>query len=140
MAAPKTFRVNFALALSLLFSALLVGACGGSDALDSNSSGGDGPLEFDEGLDQVIELYEEMFDVLVKVADEASAVDAVDALLRISSGVENLEERMGSYSNADIARSSDWNRFLNIRRKIRNELERISADPAAFKLVDEASE
>ena len=107
---------------------------------DQASSGGGDSLGLDEALEQVIELYNEMLVLLSVVTDETSAVAAVDGLSRISKQVEDLEEQMGEYSEAEVTGAALFGRFQSFRQAIASEFNRISADPTALELVSEALE
>jgi hypothetical protein len=60
-------RVNWSRGLLVVLSVLFIGACGGSDSPDGDADGGGGTVGLDEALDQVIELYDEILDVLAGV-------------------------------------------------------------------------
>ena len=169
MAVWNISLVNWRWGALLLFSVLLIGACGGNGAPESTStrvaapatavppsettastatspppatasSGGGDSLGLDEALEQVIELYNEMLVLLSVVTDETSAVAAVDGLSRISKQVEDLEEQMGEYSEAEVTGAALFGRFRSFRQAIASEFNRISADPTALELVSEALE
>ena len=140
MAALKMVPLNLSWGLLLLFSCLLIGACGRSDSPKSTSvsdvdSTDVSTVGIDETLEPVIELYEELLDVLAGVTDEASAEAASGELSRIANRVEDLERRMGDFTQAEAIRAPLWGRFLNLRQEFGNEFNRISADPAAFEAV-----
>ncbi len=164
-------RLNWRWGLLFLCSILVIGACGGSDSLDSgstkvaptatatsaiggasstatlapqptaaqtSSNGGGGDLGLDEALDQVIELYEELLEVLASVTDEASAKAAVDDVSRISSQFESLGERMEDFSQAEIASAFLSGRLTGFGEELNKEMIRIASDPAIFGLLAEA--
>ena len=141
MAVRNMFRVKWTCGLLVLISVLLIGACGGSESPDSNSSSTDGAVSVDEGLDQVIELYDDMLELLAEVTDEASAAAAADELTRIAKQVEDLEIRMAEYSQEEFTSAAAWSRFLDTRQEFGSEFDRIlTANAAAFDLLSEAFE
>ncbi len=109
-------------------------------ATQPSSSGGGGNLGLNDALDELIELYEEMLDVLVDVTDEASAGAAMDDLSRIANEINHLENHMGDYTEAEFTNSALWGRFLGSRQDISNQFNRISVDAAVLELVTEALE
>ena len=85
-------------------------------------------MGLEEALDEVIMLYEELLDVLVDVTDEASARAAADDVMRITDEFEELENRMGDYSNEEIARAAVSTRFFGFANDL-GELNRLGPDP-----------
>ena len=73
-------------------------------------------MGLEEALDQVIMLYEELLGVLVNVTDEASARAAADEVMRIADQFEELENRMGDYSDEEITRAAVSTRFFGFAR------------------------
>ena len=67
MVVSNFIRVNWSRGLLVVLSVLFIGACGGSDSSDGDANGGGGTVGLDEALDQVIELYDEILDVLAGV-------------------------------------------------------------------------
>lgn len=160
------FRSHWRLGILLLFSMVLISACGGSDSPGADttegassstavsagsgsgsnptpvpeptSSGGGGSIGLNDALEEMIALYEEMLDVLVDVTDEASARDAVDDVARIAGQFEELERRMGNYSEAEIASAAISSRFRNFGQELGAEILRISANPEAIALLGPA--
>ena len=94
----------------------------------------------EEALDQGIMLYEELLGVLVDVTDEASARAAADEVERISAEFEELEKRMGDYSDEEIARAAVSTRFFGFASDLGEEMMRISTNPDALALLGAAFE
>ena len=109
-------------------------------ATQTSSSGGGGTLDLDEALDQVIIVYEELLDQLAGVTDEASARAAVDDVTRLLNQLEDINKRLGDYSDAEIANAALSGRIRSLGQQLGNELIRLSANPAAFALLAEAFE
>lgn len=158
MAALNFLRNDCRWGSLLLCSVLFIVACGGSDSFETGSTtaaptatlapqptatqessgGGDGNLSLDEALDEVIELYRKLLAVLTGVTDEVSAKAAVDDVVRISSQFEDLEERMGDYSQAEIANAAISGRLSGFGEELSKEMIRITSDPAIYSLLAEA--
>lgn len=166
VAALDTFTIKWRLGVLLLFSALLIGACGGSDAPDSASTeeapiatsvsasgsaastptsvpeqtSGGGTIGLDDALIQGIGLYEELLDVLADITDVGSARAAADDVTRIVRQFEELDKRIEEYSEAEIASAAITNRFQNFGQELGREMFRISVIPGAGDLLGEAFE
>ncbi len=74
------------------------------------------------------------------VTDEASARATVDDLTRITEDLEALNERIGDYSDAEIASAALSGRFRSFGQDFGAEMGRLAANPAAFALLAEAFE
>lgn len=138
MAAPKFAHWSFV--FLLVFSVFIIGACGGADSPEPTSVAGGAPLGIDEALEQTIQLYDQLLDVLAGVTDVASGRAAASDLSRLSGQIKELDTRIVSNSQEEFMSSIFWEPFVEVRRKFGNEFDRISANPAAFELVAEAFE
>lgn len=109
-------------------------------ATQTSSGGSADSLDLEEALDQITALYEELLGVLNKVTDEASARDAADAMTRIGSKFEELDERLKDFSEEDITKAFLSGRLAGFSQDFTNEMIRISSDPAIFGFLSEAFE
>ena len=104
------------------------------------SGSGGGKLALDAAIDEVVVLYENLLDVLASVTDEASARAAIEDVTRISSQFQALDDRMGEYSQAEIASAVLSGRLMGLGEELSREIIRISTDPTIFMLLSEAFE
>ena len=72
------------------------------------------------------------------VTDEASARAAVDDVTRITEDLKALNDRIGDYSDAEIASAALSGRFRSFGQDFGAEIGRLVANPAAFALLAEA--
>ena len=91
-------------------------------------------------MDQAIDLWEELLDVMAGVTDEASARAAVDDVTRITEDLKALNDRIGDYSDAEIASAALSGRFRSFGQDFGAAIGRHVANPAAFALLAEALE
>ena len=109
-------------------------------ATQTSSSVG-GTVGLFDALDEAIRLYEELFDALASVTDEASARAAVDDVTRIINQFEELDKRKDDdYTDAEIASAALSSRFFDIGQDLNVEMMRLAANPAVFMLLAEAFE